>query len=196
MSNAQPERRTPSPSRESSVLMIGEMLLILQRFEQFVVAALLGMVSPSEADAKLEATLLRDKETLGALIRRLGERVELPDHFAETFDRLLERRNIFVHKLFMAPWFDLRTQEGLLQLHDFMRSMRADAKVALHVLLAAVLASRKQNISPEANARIATILERIEATAEPDFGGLSPEQYIAKVVNNAISQYAVRLKEA
>lgn len=183
-------------SRESTVLMIGEMLLVFQHFEQLVVATLLGIVSSSEADAKLEATLLRDKETLGTLIRRLGERVEVPDHFAETFDRLLERRNIFVHKLFMASWFDLRTQEGLLQLHDFMRSTRADAKVALHVLIAVALAAREQNISPEANARIATILKRIEATVEPDFGDLSLEEYVAKVVNNASSQYSVRPKEA
>jgi hypothetical protein len=183
------------PSRESALLMVGETLLILQRFEQFVVAALLGMVSPTEADAKLEATLLRDKQTLGSLIRHLAERVELPDHFAETFDRLLERRNVFVHKLFMAPWFNLRTQEGLSQVDDFMRAMRADAKVALHVLIAASLASRAQRISPEADARIAAILERIVATAEPYFGGLSEEQYVAKVVNNALDQFAVRPKE-
>ncbi|WP_332813875.1 hypothetical protein [Ramlibacter sp.] len=184
-----------TPARDSTVLMIGETLLILQRFEQFVVAALLGMVSPGEADAKLEATLLRDKETLGGLIRRLGERVELPDHFAETFDRLLERRNFFVHKLFMAPWFDLRTPEGLSQVDDFMRGIRSDAKVALHVLIAANLASRAHRISPEADARIAAILERIEATVDPYFGGLSPDQYVAKVVNNALDQFAVRPKE-
>jgi hypothetical protein len=184
-----------SPSRESAVLMIGETLLILQRFEQFVVAALLGMVSPTEADAKLEATLLRDKTTLGSLIRRLGERVELPDHFAETIDRLLERRNFFVHKLFMAPWFNLRTHEGLSQLDNYMRGIREHAKVALHVLISANLASRAQRISPEADERIAAILERIEATVEPYFDGLSPEQYVARVVNNALDQYAVRPKE-
>lgn len=174
--------------------MIGETLLILQRVEQFVVAALLGMVSPIEADAKLEATLLRDKETLGSLLRRLGERVELPEHFAVTFERLLERRNVFVHKLFMAPWFDLRTEDGLSRVEEFMRGIRADAKVALHVLIAANVASRGRSISPEADAGIATILERIEATVEPYFGGLSPEQYIAKVVDNALGQFAVRPK--
>jgi|GEM_PF-1580722 len=182
-------------SHESAVLMIGETLLILQRFEQLVVAALLGMVSPTEADAKLEATLLRDKGTLGSLIGHLGKRVELPKHFADTFERLLERRNVFVHKLFMAPWFNLRTEDGLYQLDEFMRGIRADAKVALHVLIAANLASRSQNISPAADARIAAILERIEATVEPYFGGLSPEQYVAKVVNNALGQFAVRPKE-
>lgn len=184
-----------TPSRESTVLMIGETLLILQRFEQLVVAALLGMVSPGETDAKLEATLLRDKETLGSLIRHLGDRVELPNHFAETFDRLLERRNFFVHKLFMAPWFNLRTLEGLSPVDDFMRGIRSDAKVALHVLIAANLASRAQRFSPEADARIAAILERIEATVDPYFGGLSPEQYVAKVVNNALGKFAVRPKE-
>lgn len=42
----------------------------------------------------------------------------------------------------MAPWFNLRTQEGLSQLDEFMRGMCADAKIALHVLIAANPAPR------------------------------------------------------
>jgi hypothetical protein len=76
-----------------------------------------------------------------------------------------------------------------------MPGTHEDGKGALHVLIAAHLASRAQCISPEADARIAAILERIEATVEPYFGGLSSEQYLAKVVNNALGQFAVRPKE-
>jgi hypothetical protein len=121
--------------RDKTVLVIGETMLVLQKVEHFLLAVLLGMVTPSEADQKLQKVLLRDKETLGHLLKHFADRTTLPMHFAETFRDLLERRNLFIHNLVMAPWFDLKTEKGCDVLEDYMQEVRTAAKTVLHVSL-------------------------------------------------------------
>lgn len=177
--------------REVVLLEVGEMFMTVQRFEQFLLAALLGMVS--DADAKLQAVLLRDRATLGVLLKEFAARVDLPANFAEAYERVLERRNVFVHKLFMQPWFGLRTAQDRQCVREYMRQFRADMKVALHVLIAVAHTNRSQD-SPAVSRCIADILERIQETASPDFGGLSEDEYVRKVLGRALDQYQVRLK--
>jgi hypothetical protein len=71
--------------RDATVLMIGETLLVLQKFGRFLAAVLMTTVTPADVDAKLRMALLRDKETLGRLMSYFAVRTELPDRFAETF---------------------------------------------------------------------------------------------------------------
>jgi len=176
--------------------MVGETLLVLQRFEQLLIVFLLSAVSARDADAKLEAALLRDKSTLGTLVRLLSERVELPSGFAATFEGLLEKRNVFVHKLFMAPWFDLQSEQGRQKLDAFLREIRAELKIALHVLITAARVTPPGQNSAEGESRMATILARITATVNPYFGALTPDEYVEKVVHNALTQYAVQPRKA
>lgn len=184
-----------APSRDVLLQLIGETVLIFQRFEQLLLATLLSMGYESEADAKLRAALLRDKETLGSLLRHFNLRVEMPNQFTEIFDRLLFQRNLFAHRLFLEPWFDLDSDLGREQLNDYLRDIRADLKVALHVIIAAQVKSNSPPLSPVAESRISCIAERIALTVGRDFGGLSGEHYIAKVVGRAVEGFPVKPKE-
>ncbi|WP_116807337.1 hypothetical protein [Steroidobacter cummioxidans] len=184
-----------SRTRESTVLMIGETLLILQKFEHYLSAVLLSIVTPSEADQRLQKALLRDKETLGRLLRHFAERVDLPEHFDQTLDDLLERRNVFVHNLVMAPWFDLKSERGCVTLDEYMREIRSAAKIALHVMIAVSVKRPAVGLSDEVQERIDRILSRIRNTAEPYFGELTEAQYVEKVVTNAIQNYSCNPRE-
>ena len=181
-----------SSRREKTILMVGETMLILQKIEQFLLASLLHMSTGTEADQKFEKVLLRDKETLGRLIDHFSKRFEVPLQFAEAFDDLLERRNLFVHNLAMAPWFDLKSDEGCAVLDDYMREIRVSAKVVLHVLIAAAFDETATLASPEVAARKARIVAKLVETAEPDFGGLTEEQYVRRGVVNAEANYGVK----
>lgn len=169
--------------------MIGETLLILQKFEHFLGAVLLSMVTASEADQKLQKVLLRDKETLGRLIKHFAERTTLPDAFAQTLDGLLERGNLFIHNLFMAPWFDIKTKEGCDRLLEYMKEIRSAAKIAFHVMIATTMERSAVPQTEEVEQRIAHVLDRIQKTVEPYFGELTEHQYVAKVVKNAVETY-------
>lgn len=183
-------------SRDFTVLMIGETLLVLQKFEHYLGAVLLSMVTASEADQQLQKVLLRDKETLGRLLGHFAERTALPDAFAQTLDGLLEMRNLFVHNLFMAPWFDIKTTEGCDRLLEYMKEIRSAAKVAFHVMIATTLERPASPQTKEVEQRIAHVLDRIQRTVEPDFGELTEDQYVAKVVKNAVETYGTKPSEA
>lgn len=177
-------------TREAVLLEMGEMLLVVQHFEQVLLAALLV----DDAEATAEAVLLRDRSTLGALFKRFSQKVDLPSDFAHSFVEVLERRNIFVHRLFMEPWFELNSEEGLHRVHQYMRELRAHLKVALHVLIAVAHSGRGASVSATADSRVAHILERIEITVRPEFGGLTADEYVNKVVQRAVDHYSVNRK--
>jgi hypothetical protein len=172
--------------RDATVLMIGETLLVLQKFERFLAAVLMTMMTPADVDAKLGMALLRDKETLGRLMSYFAVRTELPDRFAETFDVLLERRNVFIHSLFMQPWFNLKTSEGRARLDTYLTGIRGAARTALHIMIGALDGGRPAELrTKESQGYIDKIVLRIRETGEPNFGGLTEEQYTAKVIADA-----------
>lgn len=173
--------------------MVGETLLVLQKLERFLAAILLATTTPDEADARLRKILVRDKETLGRLLNLFDERSELPEDFEITLNNLLERRNIFIHNLFMEPWFDLRTEKGCAKLRAFMSEIILAAKEAIHIMIGAFHAHEAVGPSTdETKSYINRIIQRIQETAEPNFGGLTEEEYIAKVVKNACERFSTK----
>ncbi len=182
--------------RDRTVHGIGETMLMLQRIEQLLLANLLFLGSGTEADQRLEKLLLRDKETLGRLMDHFAKRFDLPATFQASFDDLLERRNLFVHNLLMAPWFDLSTDAGCSALDDYLREMHVSAKVVLKVLLGAAFAPTEPQPSQEASDRAARILSKLERSVVRDFGGLTEDQYIRKAVSEARDGFVVPLKSS
>ncbi|PRG53434.1 hypothetical protein [Burkholderia gladioli] len=174
--------------------LIGETLVSLQAFEQLLVAFLLSTVSESEADQKLEQLLLRNKETLGRLLKELSTRTTLPEHFAPDFDSLLEMRNVFIHRLLLEPRFSLNSSEGRVALDAFMKNIRAKLKLAIYVLLGAMLQTPSTEMSLRAAARFGHIIRRIDVTSTRDFGGLSEDAYIDEVVRTAVALYDSKSK--
>jgi hypothetical protein len=184
-------------TRETTVAAIGETMIVLQKIERFLAAVLMHMATPAEAGAKLEKALIRDKETLGRLLVHFGERVELPENFAAEFDALLRDRNTFVHNLFMEPWFDLNTPDGLARLDEFMRGLRNGARTATKVMMASLTAKETDaKRAPEAQAYIERVFRRIEETAHPDVQSRVTDQYIDKVREDAQANFTVGRREA
>jgi len=54
--------------------MIGDTLLVLQKFERLLAAVLMTMTTAADANTKLRKALLRDKETLGRLMSHFADR--------------------------------------------------------------------------------------------------------------------------
>lgn len=183
--------------REDVVLMIGETLLIVQKVERFLAMALLAMVSTANPDENLQKALRRDKETLGRLIRCFSERTELPEHSSDAFDQLLKDQNVFVHDLFMQSWFDLSSSDGCAKAHAFLRGIRASAKVVIKVLMGALKPQDADAARNEQDQRyIDHIVHRVSATALPDFGGLTEDEYIKKIDADVRNNFVVKRRNA
>lgn len=183
--------------RESTVAAIGETMIVLQKVERFLAAVLMHMAAPADAGAKLEKALLRDKETLGRLLAHFAERLDLPANFSAELDALLRDRNIFVHHLFMEPWFDLHTSEGRAKLDDFMRGIQNGARTAAKVMMAVLTAEEKDGgRSPEAQAYIDRVVRRIQETAHPDVQSRVTDEHIEKVREDAQANFSVRRRSA
>jgi hypothetical protein len=153
------------------------------------------MATPAEAEGRLAKALLRDKETLGGLFAHFRERTELPPNFALVFESLLRDRNVFVHSLFMQPWFDLNTPAGCATLNEFMRSLRAGAKVVTKVMMASLSPKETDAVrSLESQSYIDSVFRRIEETAHADVKALVSDQYIDKVRGDATKNVSVPRK--
>ncbi len=184
-------------TRESTVTAIGETMIVLQKVERFLAAVLMHMAPPADAGAKLEKALLRDKQTLGRLLAHFGDRLNLPKNFAAELDALLRDRNIFIHNLFMQPWFDLNSPDGRARLDDFMREVRNRARTATKVMMASLTVNETDaSRSPEAQAYIEQVFRRIEETAHPDVQARVTDEYIDKVREDAQTNFAVGRRPA
>jgi hypothetical protein len=183
--------------RAATLAMVGETMLILQKVERFLAAVLMYMATPAEVNGRLTKALLRDRETLGRLMTYFSERTDLPSDFAVVLEALLRDRNVFVHNLFMQPWFDLNTSEGCARLEEFMRGMRSGAKVATKVMMASLLPHETDAArSPETQSYIDSVFLRIEATAHPQVAARVSDEYIEKVRDDSVTNFAVQRREA
>lgn len=183
--------------RSSILATIGETMLVLQKAERFLAAVLMHMATPGETDGKLAKALLRDKETLGRLLAYFGERTDLPPDFGLTLEALLQDRNIFIHSLFMQPWFDLNTPEGCVRLEEFMQRLRSGAKVAIKVMMASLMTREIDALrSSEAQSYIDSIFLRIDETAHPDVRARVSDEYMNKVSEDAHANFSVKRRDA
>lgn len=183
--------------RDATLRMVGETMLALQKVEQFLAAVLMYMATPAETNGKLAKALLRDKNTLGQLLDHFGARTELPPDFASVFETLLQDRNVFIHNLFMQPWFDLNTPEGCVRLEDFMRTLRSRALIAVKVMMASL--RPKETDAPrssESQSYIDSVFQRIDETAHTEVKARLSDQYIDKVREDTIASFSVKRREA
>lgn len=171
---------------------------MLQKIEALLRAGLILALSDSQSDDRLRRLLTRDRETMGMLLRHMRDRVELPEDFADTLDHLLEKRNLFVHKLFLEDWFDLKTQEGLGRVNEFIADLLARGSVAVRVFIGYALARTKDGRSdlPESERdTFDRIILRIFSTATPDFGGKTPDEYLKNFTESVQNDYEPRIQK-
>lgn len=108
------------PSEEETFAQIGLLLLLTQQVEH-TTSSLIGIVYPEQKPSWEELEKL-GKQTLGALLRKLKERVDMDPRFQGLFEHFLEGRNIFVHNLNQQSWFDMRTEAGRDKIWNFLET--------------------------------------------------------------------------
>lgn len=88
---------------------------------------LLNFVFPQNEQATLQELYSQDqktsKETLGRLIRKLKENVEVTLEFERQLGSFLELRNRFVHGLFAEPEYTLGTPDGVGRVEKYISEM-------------------------------------------------------------------------
>lgn len=162
--------------------MIGETMIIMQKLEALVKLCLLVIHGQRNLDAAVQRVLALERKTLGNLIAAIKERVVIPIEEYEILLEVLKKRNLFVHELFMQPFFDVHTADGLNQVDDFCHELLKQSRRAIVTLLA--FSSNREtlvHLNDKDAGLFDKIMSRIVETARPDFGNLTIEQYINKI---------------
>jgi hypothetical protein len=170
---------------------IGNVLIIIQKTEALLKASIIVSLGSSDADNKLIKILNEDKLTLGMLLQQMKLRVELPNDFSTTLIEFLHLRNLFIHKLFMQDWFDLKTSEGLLAMEKFLSTLLSKGAIAIRIFVAYGSKSNSQLLK-ENMIMFDKLIERIILTASPDFGGKSFEQYTDDFSKDVSENYSLK----
>ena len=124
------------PSQDETFCQIALLFLMTQDTEHCI-SSLIGMIYPEEKPSWEEIAKL-DKNTLGALIKKLKERVDMHDSFVGLLETFLEKRNLFVHKLSSQEWFDTNTEPGRDKIWDFLESYQESLWEIYYVVNAAI----------------------------------------------------------
>lgn len=121
---------------------IGCRLLLLQHLESYI-AALVKIVFEDNSEKSKKALLKADKRTMGQLIGALKKQVNIDTNFEETLQRVLDDRNLFVHRL--ASEFELETSLGQKDSISFLNKSMDDLEAVNPILQAAIVSYGVKN---------------------------------------------------
>jgi hypothetical protein len=124
------------PSQDETFCQIALLFLMTQQAEH-TISTLIGIVYPKEKPSWEEIAIL-DKKTLGQLINKLKERVDMNDTFVKLLAVFLEGRNIFIHNLYRQEWFDTNTEEGRDAIWNFLETYQRCLWEVYHIANAAI----------------------------------------------------------
>jgi hypothetical protein len=124
------------PSEEETFSCIGQLLLMTQDAERSI-STLIGIIYPKGQPSWDEIEKL-NKNTLGALITKLKERIEMNDAFVRLLEKFLKHRNMFIHNLKKQSWFDINSKDGRDRIWKFLEPYFKLLWEVLHVVTAAI----------------------------------------------------------
>lgn len=140
-----------SDEQKHTLYTVGETLLHIQTLE-FVLSRCLTCVFPPEARMSADAIYALDAQnqskTLGQLLRALRNTLEIEPEFGGRLQNYLEKRNLFIHVLFLDERFDLNTEEGRERLEAFVDDVYVDVEY-LRTVFTAVYAQWRKAIDGE-----------------------------------------------
>ena len=115
------------------LLELGKALFVCQAFEGTLVM-LLSTVSHEEADqqdgAFSESVDLFSQRTLGQLLKRLRDKVEIPEELDAYFIKGLKCRNWIVHEFLHKCVDSLHIPKGRVQVIELLVEYKTDVKLA------------------------------------------------------------------
>jgi hypothetical protein len=120
---------------KTTFFMMGYCLLNVQAVEVLLKSALNVPFALQDLDSEDRANR---KKTLGALLKKLRERVDIDEDLEALFVTFVESRNLFTHHL--TKEFDPSTREGLIAIANFCQILAIQAREVAKFLNAAILA--------------------------------------------------------
>jgi hypothetical protein len=64
------------------------------------------------------------KRTLGQILQRMRDRIELDERFDEFLSEFLEKRNLLAHRLSEVPGWGLKDPEGIAAAYEFLNRLQ------------------------------------------------------------------------
>jgi hypothetical protein len=128
------ELDTP-PEIKAAFFMIGYCLFCVQAVEFSLKSALNVPFALQDLDSEDRANR---KRTLGILLKKLRERVDIDEDLEALLVTFVESRNLFTHHL--TKEFDPSTRQGLIEIADFCQVLGIQAREVAKFLNAAIQA--------------------------------------------------------
>jgi hypothetical protein len=128
-----------SPEVKATFFMMGHCLFCVQAVEFSLKSALSVPFALQDLDSEDRANR---KKTLGTLLKKLRERVNINEDLEALLVIFVESRNLFTHHL--TKEFDPGTRQGLIEIANFCQVLAIQAREVAKFLNAAVLAERPE----------------------------------------------------
>jgi hypothetical protein len=124
---------------KTAFFMMGYCLLSVQAVEFLLKSALNVPFALEDLDSEDKANR---KKTLGTLLKKLRERVDIDEDLEALFLTFIDSRNFFTHHL--TKEFDTNTKEGLIEIANFCQILAIQAREITKFLNAAILDARPE----------------------------------------------------
>lgn len=124
---------------KTAFFMMGYCLLNVQAVELLLKSALNVPFALQDLDSEDRANR---KKTLGALLKKLRERVDIDEDLEALFVTFVESRNLFTHQL--TKEFDPSTRQGLIEIANFCQILTIQAREIAKFLNAAILDAKPE----------------------------------------------------
>jgi len=162
-----------SDPAEEVFAQIGITLLLVQDFEHLLSFAL-RIALKKHTDISVNNITKREIRTLGRMMKDLKEATHLDSDIEDLLRRVLENRNLFVHKLRQQSWFDPHSPEGRREVWKFFMKFCPDLEEAIMLFTALAFSFAKQiKFSHPSEKellkelRVSGFLDRLESTYIP-----------------------------
>lgn len=114
------------PVQTNTLSNIGAVLVAMQVAERIIAGALTLVLPPSQIrtlDDLTRESAANHRATIGALLKKLKQRVDLDEDFEEVLTAFLKDRNDLIHDMDRIPGFDLRSRPGLEVADRFLSNL-------------------------------------------------------------------------
>lgn len=156
--------------RKKIVTFTGMALLTVQATEQ-IIRLVTTYVIPSPNPLTFESLQSRNREdrnrTIGFLVGKLRERVEVAPTFDERLRRFLEMRNTFVHNLDEVPGWTLETEQGREVAKRFLVEFFQVIEIVQNVFLGLIRSWQAENDMSHIGVSSESFFAEIDAKFKP-----------------------------
>lgn len=119
---------------------IGALVIHMQTTERVIASALTHALTDATArtvDQLTDEMKANNRATIGSLVRKLKQKVDVHEDFERLLESFLEDRNSLIHDIDRIPGFDLQSEAGIGSANSFLSKLLGKAEMVTKVFLAA-----------------------------------------------------------